>query len=40
VTKPIIFLEVSLTRIWKSSGPPPPKKKAAAARKASKKGTK
>jgi len=40
VTKPIIFLEVSLTRIWKSSGPPPPKKKAAAAKKAPKKLTK
>lgn len=33
VTKPIVFLEVSLTRIWKSGGPPPPKKKAAAAKK-------
>ncbi len=29
VTKPIIFMEVSLTRIWKPSGPPPPKNKAA-----------
>ena len=25
VTKPIIFMEVSLTRIWKPSGPPPKK---------------
>jgi len=37
VTKPIVFLEVSLTRIWKPSGPPPPKKKAAVAKKALKK---
>lgn len=26
VDKPLIFLEVSLTRIWKPSGPPPPEK--------------
>jgi hypothetical protein len=26
VTKPIIFMEVSLTRIWRPSGPPPKKK--------------
>ncbi len=26
VTKPLIFLEISLTRIWKPSGPPPKKK--------------
>ena len=38
VTRPIIFLEVSLTRIWKPSGPPP-KKKAAATKKAPKKTT-
>jgi hypothetical protein len=37
VTKPIIFMEVSLTRIWKPSGPPPPKKKAAAVKKTVKK---
>jgi hypothetical protein len=37
VTKPIIFLEVSLTRIWKPSGAPPPKKKAAAVKKTTKK---
>jgi hypothetical protein len=29
VEKPIVFLEVSLTRIWKPSGPPPPKRKVA-----------
>jgi hypothetical protein len=29
VTKPLIFLEISLTRIWKPSGPPPKKKPAA-----------
>jgi hypothetical protein len=40
VTKPIIFMEVSLTRIWKPSGPPPPKKKAAAAKKVTRKTTK
>jgi hypothetical protein len=40
VTKPIVFMEVSLTRIWKPSGPPPPKKKAAAARKTAKKAVK
>jgi hypothetical protein len=34
VTKPIVFMEVSLSRIWKPSGPPPPKKKTAAAKKA------
>jgi len=39
VTRPIVFLEVSLTRIWKPSGPPPPKKKAAATRKAAPKKT-
>jgi hypothetical protein len=27
VDKPLVFLEVSLTRIWKPVGPPPPKKK-------------
>ncbi len=27
VAKPLVFLEVSLTRIWKPAGPPPPKKK-------------
>lgn len=27
VDKPLVFLEVSLTRIWKPAGPPPPKKK-------------
>ena len=27
VTKPFIFMEVSLTRIWKPTGPPPEKKK-------------
>ena len=27
VTKPMIFLEISLTRIWKPVGPPPPEKK-------------
>ncbi|MBN1161177.1 MAG: hypothetical protein JXA17_04455 [Dehalococcoidales bacterium] len=27
VTKPFIFMEVSLTRIWKPTGPPPKKKK-------------
>ena len=37
VTKPLIFLEVSLTRIWKPSGPPPPKKKATAVKKTTKK---
>ncbi len=26
VTKPFIFMEVSLTRIWKPTGPPPEKK--------------
>jgi hypothetical protein len=26
VEKPLVFLEVSLTRIWKPSGPPPPRK--------------
>ena len=26
VTKPIIFLEISLTRVWKPDGPPPEKK--------------
>jgi hypothetical protein len=40
VTNPIIFMEVSLTRIWKPSGPPPPKKKAVATKKVSKKTTK
>jgi hypothetical protein len=40
VTKPIIFMEVSLTRLWKPSGPPPKKKpvtvkKTAAAKKPS-----
>jgi hypothetical protein len=29
VTKPLIFLEISLTRIWKPSGLPPKKKPAA-----------
>jgi hypothetical protein len=28
VAKPIIFLEISLTRIWKPGGPPPEKKTA------------
>ena len=28
VSKPLIFLEVSLTRIWKPAGPPPKKKAA------------
>jgi hypothetical protein len=28
VSKPIIFMEISLTRIWKHPGPPPPGKKA------------
>ncbi len=27
VDKPLIFLEISLTRIWKSGGRPPPEKK-------------
>jgi len=41
VSKPIIFLEVSLARVWKPSGPPPPKrKKAPAAKKAPAKKTK
>ena len=26
VTKPIIFMEISLTRIWRPTGPPPKKK--------------
>lgn len=30
VNKPIVFLEISLSRTWKPSGPPPPKKKTAA----------
>ncbi|OGO20783.1 MAG: hypothetical protein A2Z15_01965 [Chloroflexi bacterium RBG_16_50_11] len=38
VTKPLVFLEVSLTRIWKPAGAPP-KKKTTAARKATSKKT-
>jgi len=48
VTKPLIFMEISLTRLWKPSGPPPekmpggvPKKaKAAATKKATAKAAK
>jgi hypothetical protein len=40
VTKPIIFLEISLTRIWKSGGARSPKKKVTVARKTLKKTTK
>ena len=39
VTKPLVFLEISLTRIWKSGGRrPPPKKTATAAEKSTRKG--
>jgi hypothetical protein len=36
VTKPLIFLEISLTRIWKPSGKPPKKKPATLKKKRSK----
>ena len=40
VTRPIVFLEVSLTRIWKPSGPPLKKKAVSARKTAPKKTTK
>jgi hypothetical protein len=40
VSQPIIFMEISLSRIWKPSGPPPPKKRVTVKRKPTAKKTK
>jgi len=40
VTRPLVFLEISLTRIWKSGRRPPPKKAAVAEKKSTAKAAK